>query len=255
MTLSKEKTVQQEKYKYPYHYIPRYSEGRFQQHEYWGTGHRYLGNIHVLMEELKKIDFCSLIDIGCGDGRITREIKMRYPNAEICGIDYFGGAIALAKAMNPDMVDLFEVRDIFLDQEKKQYDVVTIINVLEQIEPSILRRFIHSAADYLKKDGYLIATIPHRNKEVFGAAYQHFDKALLEELFAEEFYEIRFVFFDHIKSKKLNLLHHLLGGYQAKHWIITNEIVNRKFFEMYLKKYLYTDEFHCGRIAIISQKR
>lgn len=254
MQNSKEK-VQQDKYNFPYHYIPVYDDKIMKKVQYWGTGHRYLGNIKIIFDLLEKIEFDSLIDIGTGDGRIVRELYNKYNDKDIVGVDYYKIAIDLAKAMNPNIADRFMIEDISNKTIDTKYDVVTIINVLEQIEPDKLNNFVFLASEYLKKDGYFIITVPSDNKEVFGAAYQHFNENKLIDLLSELFYDINIIYFDDIKSKRLNLFHRLIGGFNGENYIITNRYINKKFIDLYMSKYLYTTKEKCGRIAVICRKK
>ncbi len=61
--------TQEEQYTYPYHHIPSWEANSFAQNQYWSWGFRYLGGLKVVMDALEGIDFKSIIDIGCGDGR------------------------------------------------------------------------------------------------------------------------------------------------------------------------------------------
>ncbi|MBC8252913.1 MAG: anion permease, partial [Ardenticatenia bacterium] len=80
--------LQDREYAYPYHYIPTWENGQFSQVQYWSWGYRYLGGIQVVLDQLRKLSFETLVDIGCGDGRFLREAKARFPEARMLGVDY-----------------------------------------------------------------------------------------------------------------------------------------------------------------------
>jgi SAM-dependent methyltransferase len=53
----------------------------------------------LVLEHLDWDGIGEVIDIGCGDGRLSIEIAKKYPNAEVVGIDYWGGVWEYGKAM------------------------------------------------------------------------------------------------------------------------------------------------------------
>jgi SAM-dependent methyltransferase len=53
----------------------------------------------LVLEHLDWDGIGKVIDIGCGDGRLSIEIAKKYPNAEVIGIDYWGGMWEYGKAM------------------------------------------------------------------------------------------------------------------------------------------------------------
>ncbi len=50
-------------------------EGRFSQLRHWSWGYRYLGRLQVVFDLLDGLEFDSLLDVGCGDGRFLREAR------------------------------------------------------------------------------------------------------------------------------------------------------------------------------------
>ncbi|MDC0376153.1 class I SAM-dependent methyltransferase [Pelagibacteraceae bacterium] len=54
-----------------------------------------------ILNEIKKDDqsIKSIVDVGCGDGRITKELSETFNTKKILGIDYSSKAINLAKAL------------------------------------------------------------------------------------------------------------------------------------------------------------
>ena len=95
-----QKQIQQDnEYGFPYHYIPQSKNG-FTQHYHWGWGKQYLSAVDFILEEVQKdikgID--SIADVGCGDGRITKELTEKFDQS-VVGIDYSERAIKLAQAL------------------------------------------------------------------------------------------------------------------------------------------------------------
>ena len=122
-----------------------------------------MAGIQVVIDQLEKIKFNSIIDIGCGDGRFLHELNKNHSQTDMSGVDYSQRANDFANAMNPT-ID-FECGDITEDKLDKQYDVATLIEVLEHIPPNRLTNFIDSCTDIIKNEGALILTVPHKIKE------------------------------------------------------------------------------------------
>jgi len=246
--LDEEQKLQQNQYNFPYHYIPEVDDrGRFSQTRQWSWGYRYLGGIQVVLDRLSDLNFNSLIDIGCGDGRFLHELKNTMVNVDLKGIDYSHQAIDFANAMNPDIE--FECKNIINSETNKQYDIVTLIEVLEHIPPDRLSSFLDSCTDTVSDDGCLIITVPHKNKPVQKKHYQHFSRKDLTDLLSGYSDQLSFFPFDK-QSRILSFVQRLLGG-QGNHYVITSKSIKAAFWEAYKSKYLYTSEPRCGRIAVV----
>jgi SAM-dependent methyltransferase len=250
-SLENKRRIQEEQYAYPYHYIPTWESGRFSQVQYWSWGYRYLGGIRVVLDQLEKISFNSLLDVGCGDGRFLREVAKRYPDATLLGGDMSERAIRLARAMNPQLH--YKALDITEQPLSGRFDVATAIEVLEHIPPSNVAGFLEAIATSLKDKGWLILTVPHTNKEVSNKHYQHFTSSDLRELLGSLFDGISFVPFD-VRSRVMARLEQFVGG-RGEHFIVTNTRMMNWFFRLYIDRYLYAeDERKCMRIAAVCWK-
>ena len=64
-----------------------------------------------------------VLDIGCGDGRVTQKIALRVPNGAVLGIDASNGMISAAKKYKSDNLrfKLLEVNELSFQE---QFDVV-----------------------------------------------------------------------------------------------------------------------------------
>ena len=168
---SHEQEKQEEEYKFPYHYIPRYKSTFTQTYNLdWGLN--YAGTIEFILGKLREEDFRSLADIGCGDGRIAAEIAGEFPQKDIVGIDYSEHAITLAKALNPSLN--FQCADISADMSGKKYDCITLIEVFEHIPPATADSFVAALHDILDDGGFVLLTVPHENISVTAKHFQHF---------------------------------------------------------------------------------
>ena len=68
--------------------------------------------MRAVLAQLADVQFDSLVDIWCGDGRFLREVSQVYLGKSLLGVDYSHRAISLAQAMNPaleyDCVNILE---------------------------------------------------------------------------------------------------------------------------------------------------
>ncbi len=244
-------TIQEEEYSYPYHYIPTIEDGRFSQVCYWSWGFRYLGGIKVVLDQLDKCSFSSLIDIGCGDGRFLREVSKKFPQARLLGIDYSQRAVQLATAMNPDIS--YKAVDVSTTALEQRFDAATLIEVLEHIPPDQIKPFIENTVDALSADGCLIITVPHENKRLQGKHYQHFTSKSLLALLQPYFHSIDFIPFD-TRSTLVKRLKKLLGG-EGKYFIVNHPRILSWFYRLYETRFLYpSNEQRCLRIAVVCRK-
>jgi SAM-dependent methyltransferase len=251
-TFDSRQQIQEAEYEYPYHYIPTSKDGEFSQVLYWPWGFRYLGCMQVILDRLKNMPFCSLIDIGCGDGRFLREVAKRYPRAELLGVDYSERAVQLAKALNPNLN--YKVVNIVEESLPDRFDVATLVEVLEHIPHAQIDAFLKAIAGVLNDSGWLILTVPHVNNPILEKHYQHFTSNHLHKLLVSHFQDIAFVPFDP-KSKVMAALYRLIGG-EGSFFVLTHSQLLSWFFHLYKSRYLYAnDEQKCGRIVAVCRKR
>ena len=76
-----------------------------------------------------------------GEGRLTRELALKFPNLDIEDIDYSERPIQLAKALNTDLNIVFNLANIIQDILPKKYDTSILMEVYEHIEPSLVDNF------------------------------------------------------------------------------------------------------------------
>lgn len=246
---------QEAQYSFPYHHIPSVRKAKFSAVRYWSWGFRYLGGIQLVLDQLADTQFSSLIDIGCGDGRLLREIGTRYSGKHLLGIDASSRAIQLAQALNPGLQ--YQTIDLVEERIPEKFDVATLIEVIEHIVPDNLPEFIRAVADTLVENGRLILTVPHDNTPVTRKHYQHFNSAKLRTLLEPHFDNFAFIPFDVPASRSLFmwLIQRILGP-KGKFFLLTNARLLYLFYAAYLKHYLYArDENRCERIAVVCTKK
>ena len=180
---SETQIVQEVQYVFPYHHLVSYgTEGciGLTKHSAWALN--YAGRMHLVATALNDIEFNSLVDIGCGDGKLISSLSDKYRDKKFLGIDHSMRAIDLAKALcRRDNVE-FEVANINSLVNYGYYDVATLIEVIEHIPPSELNRFLCTVFRFIKCGSYLICSTPSTRLPVSRKHYQHFGLKQAERL-------------------------------------------------------------------------
>lgn len=247
----KKKVILQDKdYEFPYHFIPKFKKN-FSLIANWSWGKQYTSVIEFILEKIKKNTktIKSIADIGCGEGRLVKEMSNIFINKKIVGIDTSIRAINLARSLNPELN--FTNHDLLNKKIKEKFDLITLIEVLEHIPINQLKHFIKSLHGLLKKNGKIFITVPHKNKKKNKKHFQHFTNKSLINHFKNgfEILEIKNIQRD---DKILSILNFLMFN---NFWIINNNFLNNIFYRFYKKKYFFSDEKQCGRIYLEIKKK
>ncbi|MBW7896421.1 MAG: class I SAM-dependent methyltransferase [Opitutaceae bacterium] len=250
--MSPEQKTQESEYCYPYHYIPSTDTNGFSQVHSWSWGMNYIGGIELVLSRLRNIDFKSLVDVGCGDGRFLREVRRCYPKVSALGVDYSPVAVNLAKAMNPSSNYL--CADITRVPLPHKFDVVTMIEVLEHIPPDDISLFLKAVCSTLNNEGRLLLTVPHKNKKLNSKHFQHFTSRMLAAILEEDFIVEAIVPFDRISKFNAGVLR--LLGYRGSNFLITSRGINDWLFRRVLKGCLdEQSEKRCGRLLAVAMPK
>ncbi|MBK8996151.1 MAG: class I SAM-dependent methyltransferase [Myxococcales bacterium] len=180
--------AQEDEYRFPYHYVTSFSPEPFRQHfvDTWGIN--YASTIELVVDRVQAGAPASLIDIGCGDGRLTREIGRRTNIPKICGVDTSARAIALAQAMNRDLPLIeFTRADITERPPLGRFDAAVLMEVFEHIPPDRGQHFLSGARALLNDGGRLHVTVPHSNKPVEYKHFRHFTVASITACLERDF--------------------------------------------------------------------
>src|SRR5277367_1683085 len=102
----------------------------------------------------------NVLDVGCGDGKITAEIARHLPNGFIAGADASAEMISFAKKTFPSKkflnleFQIGDAREILPEKFKQKFDVVFSNAALHWVDDH--EKFLRGAASVLKAGGRLI---------------------------------------------------------------------------------------------------
>jgi len=176
--------LQESEYRFPYHYLPSLNDrGALHLHRQLRWGLDYMTYMTCICDLIRQRRPESLLDVGCGDGRLIHTIKSEVPH--VIGIDLSERAIAFARAFNSD-VD-FVCGDIA--SLSGQYAFLTLIEVLEHIPDSAMAAFLKHVARLIRHDGRVLISVPTVNVPLTKKHYRHYDLPLLRAT-VEPYFEI-----------------------------------------------------------------
>jgi len=247
-----EQLYQEEEYWLPYHYIAQFNP-RFRQNFNDGWGINYTSTIEFLLERIRTIAPSSIIDVGCGDGRFTRELALMLPDKAVRGLDYSHRAIGLAKAMNSDIPGLrFVACDITSPTDEAPASVAVLMEVFEHIPPEISDAFLAGVRRLLQPNGMLLLTVPHLNTPVEPKHFRHFSIDSIQLALSSHFDVLEVVPFEK-KSVRRAFIRWLLGN----DLFILNNDAMLDWIYRYYKRHLFNcrEEDECQRIFVSARAK
>jgi len=248
--LSKQQGKQEAMYMYPYHYLPVLNDSGFAQSRNLAWGYEYLSYLHYIIDKTDALGYESLMDVGCGDGRLLSEIHRKHNDKKLVGIDYSQRAIDFARIINPDVTWI--CGDITtISSSEYRSDIITLIEVLEHIEPDKIGGFLSSLASHLDASGRLIVTVPSVNIPTNKKHYQHFSLATLGSVL-EPYYDILDVVYLNAFNLTRKIIHKLLTN---RLFIMNNAFILNACYKFYTKKLLVANEGNCSRIGVVCKKK
>jgi len=247
--MKKEQKIQENQYIFPYHYLSDIDRKNFSlsKHVFWG--YEYISYIEFVISLIEKKNFKSLLDVGCGDGRMIYELNKRLCDKKIEGIDYSKRAIDFARAFNP--LNKFYIGNINNIINKDYYDILTLIEVLEHIPEKEISCFIDSLSNKINNGGFLILTTPHDNLPKNKKHFLHFTRKKIQNLFEQKF-NIKNIYFLNKKSFLVYVIEHFFSN---RFFILNNVYLKNLLYKVYCANFLITDEKNCTRICTILEKK
>ena len=125
--------------------------------------------LNTVLEQVKKSGAETVIDLGCGEGKLLRRLLKEKQFTKIVGMDVSYYELTKAKErlrleeMSPkqrERVDLFQGALTYKDQRLAGYDVATIIEVIEHLDDDRLESFERVVFE-LAKPKMVIVTTPN----------------------------------------------------------------------------------------------
>lgn len=159
----------------------------------------------VNMIENDRNERLNILEVGCGTGATLLEIKSRYKNSEIYGIEICDGPAKIAS--NICNMTIGNIEELELTYEKKFFDYIILADVLEHLNDPW--KVLANLKQYLKEGGYIIASIPNIMhvsvmKELAQGKFSYKDAGILDRTHLRFFTlkEIEKMFYDNIYDIK-----------------------------------------------------
>lgn len=136
----------------------------------------------------------SVLEIGCGSGALLYDLSRK--NYWGKGVDTSNEALKIARSMAESFKNKFHVGPVLTEKDKKSFDYVIAIAVLEHIKEDgdALKQW----REYLKKKGVLILSVPAhqsmwgKNDELAGH-YRRYERSNLVKLVEDSGFSVRCV--------------------------------------------------------------
>ena len=243
--------TQELQYVLPYHFLPQRYGSVFRQTLTMSWGYEYLSYIEFITRLVGREAFASLIDVGCGDGRLLHELRQAQCEPRLVGIDFSQRAIDFARLLTSGVE--FVCGDVTAEPDlRNAFDVVTAIEVLEHVPPGDCENFVRGLCEVLKPGGRLILSVPSVNIPLKEKHYRHFDEELLLRTLAPCF--------------RITNTHFLNCQSWWTRWILEPVLCNRLFilnhprllgalYRFYCRRLLPAHRTNCRRILVECVKR
>ncbi len=179
--------IQKSGHQFPYHHLPVGSDGGWSvgRHYHWGLD--YLALLEAITAQVQELDPGSILDFGCGDGRLLLELSRNVDSAEVelCGVDIDERALRYARAFNEE--DRVRFANGLEELAGRQFDLLLAAEVIEHIPPEDCPAVVEQLSKLLKPDGRFIVSVPTTVVPVIPKHYRHFTVSLLEETLGKHF--------------------------------------------------------------------
>jgi predicted TPR repeat methyltransferase len=105
-------------------------------------------------ETLEKLEFKTLLDVGCGSGGFLLELSQKQPHVKTLGIDLSAVMVEMTKSkgLNAQCIDLCKLEG--------KFDVITaIFDMVNYLDKKSLKHFLSCIEEHLEKGGHFIFDI------------------------------------------------------------------------------------------------
>lgn len=108
------------------------------------------GEQEHLPDLLETLDFASVLEVGCGFGRVGASIKRRWPDVAYTGIDISSDLVEGARKRLPDSEII--LGDLVTWEDNREWDLVLAISALSHIPPEDIRGVVNKVKQWARKD-------------------------------------------------------------------------------------------------------
>jgi len=244
-----EQKLQEEEYRFPYHYIPHFDHGFFNQVRRMDWGAEYMGYMNFVIEKIKDIKPQNMCDVGCGDGRFLHELSKQHSESGLKGVDTSEASLRFARAFNPRLN--FENIDVTNGSiSENPVDLITLIDVLEHISLEYIADFVKGLDNNLSESGTLIVTVPCDNIPLQNKHFQHFNKESLENCLRPHFSEFQFFYLN--RYSKLN---NIIKRFFINPYLSVSHLrLQNLFYRWYQKNLILAEPHNACRICVVCKK-
>ena len=193
MTVQSGQKGQESLYGFPYHHLVDFDDqsGRgFRSGRWYPGALRYASYLLAVSKTVAEEPFDSLVDIGCGDGRLTGKLAERFEGQKVVGVDVATNALQLARCISGRPNVSFVECDITQRApEGAPFDCGTMVEVLEHIPLDQVEAFVSGVGRLIRPGGRLIVTVPSTNMNLKNITrhHQHFTQETLKAALAADF--------------------------------------------------------------------
>ena len=246
------KEQQEEEYQFPYHYILNYKDDAIDIVKRYNYGFAHYSLIKLIKKIILQKNPESILDIGCGDGKLIYEIcrdKTLQNNIKtLIGIDNNGRAIAFAKIFNHNNKAKFLIKDIF-NFEHDPFTLVILTEVVEHIPDKEMSKLLDEIFSLVAEGKYLIISVPSINIPLQPKHYRHYDIDSLKKLLKSHFKIEKTYYIGSVSifSKLFKQIYMLLDDFKI-------QLLKRYLFSYYKKKFIITSKKKSQHIIVLCKK-
>ena len=242
----KQQKHQDNQYNFPYHWLPQFfSDGAFSVGRYYPWGIEYLTYMDMVANLIKKEKPSNLLDIGCGDGRLSDFV--RFEGCKYTGVDLSKKAITIASVLNEDVEFINnDIRTI-----ERKFDVISLVEVIEHLPDDEIEGFLYSVVSLLNNYGKVIVSVPTTNLPLNKKHFRHYDIDLLKR-------QLECV---GLKIESVNYSFKLCFFSSVLRRIVTNRIytlnpsiVTKAIWCIHKKMGYFAKEENAAHIVVVAQK-
>jgi len=242
--------LQESEYQFPYHHIPQFGLDSFSETRHLFWGYEYAAYTERILKVLSERPFDSLLDVGCGDGRLLLEIHKMFPHTRLVGTDFSQRAVSFARAFAPG-IDFRAGTLTETIPPQNHFSYLTLIEVLEHIPLEEAPLFLKQCISYLASDGRAIITVPSTLNPVTPKHFRHFTAESLHETLEPH---CKIISIEYLSARTFGV--QLLRRLFANRLFILNERhIVEQLYHLYVRRYLHANSKNGQRLIAVIEKK